>query len=108
MEEMLRFHLDGRPVASQDEARIFAHFIDGPGYSASELKSLADEAAELAMQVSQRDLLRPPPTRCGGKGVSVNNQRATGTVSELSLSFIAARACGYIRVSLRANAFGPP
>ena len=53
IEEMLRFHLDGRPVSSLDEARIFSEFIDGQGYSASDLKSLVDEAAKLAMKDRQ-------------------------------------------------------
>lgn len=47
---MLRFHLDGRPVESREEARLFAASIDGQGYSASDLKTLVDEPAMLAMK----------------------------------------------------------
>jgi transitional endoplasmic reticulum ATPase len=62
IEEMLRFHLDRRPVASREEARLFAASIERQGYSASDLKALVDEAAKLAMKeraaISHAYLLR--------------------------------------------------
>lgn len=48
--EMLRFHLEGRPVTSTDVSQIFADQIQGQGYSASDLKALADEAAKMALK----------------------------------------------------------
>ncbi len=48
--EMLRFHLDGRPVSPQLSIDSFAEAIAGQGYSASDLKLLVDEAAKIAMR----------------------------------------------------------
>ena len=48
--EMLRFHLEGRPVTDAEVPQMFAEQIQGQGYSASDLKALADEAAKLALK----------------------------------------------------------
>ena len=50
IKEMLQFHLEGRPLANADISRIFAEQIQGQGYSASDLKALADEAAKIAIK----------------------------------------------------------
>lgn len=48
--EMLRFHLEGRPLTSAEVPQMFAEQIQGQGYSASDLKALADEAAKIALK----------------------------------------------------------
>jgi DNA polymerase III delta prime subunit len=48
--EILNHHLSGRPVAAAADVAHFARTIEGQGYSASDLKVIADEAAKLAMR----------------------------------------------------------
>jgi transitional endoplasmic reticulum ATPase len=50
LEEMLAFHLDGRPLANVDVPQRFAGMIDGLGYSASDVKAVVDEASKFAMR----------------------------------------------------------
>jgi transitional endoplasmic reticulum ATPase len=50
IKEMLAFHCQGRPVENEDVAGTVAGLIRGRGYSASDLKALADEAAKMAMK----------------------------------------------------------
>jgi transitional endoplasmic reticulum ATPase len=50
IEEMLRFHLERRPLASADVPQTFAEQIRDQGYSASDLKALVDEAAKIAIR----------------------------------------------------------
>jgi len=51
--EMLLHHLADRPISSSQDIQGFAATIAGQGYSASDLKLLADEAAKLAMKAQQ-------------------------------------------------------
>jgi ATP-dependent 26S proteasome regulatory subunit len=51
--EILNHHLCGRPVAAAVDVACFAEGIEGHGYSASDLKVVADEAAKLAMRADQ-------------------------------------------------------
>ncbi len=51
--DMLLHHLDGRPFTSAQDIRLFAETIANQGYSASDIKLLADEAAKLAMKANQ-------------------------------------------------------
>ena len=48
--EMLLHHLAGRPITSKEDVNCFSLTLVGKGYSASDLKVLADEAAKLAMK----------------------------------------------------------
>ena len=48
--EMLTYHLKGRPVERERDLAVFAQKITGLGYSASDIKVLADEAAKMALK----------------------------------------------------------
>ncbi len=48
--QMLTHHLKGRPVKDENDLALFAQKIAGAGYSASDIKVLADEAAKLALR----------------------------------------------------------
>ena len=47
---MLAHHLTGRPVQRENDLGVFAQKITGLGYSASDIKVLADEAAKMALK----------------------------------------------------------
>jgi transitional endoplasmic reticulum ATPase len=51
--EILNHHLCGRPVAAAADVVHFARTIEGQGYSTSDLKVIADEAAKLAMYADE-------------------------------------------------------
>ncbi len=48
--EMLLHHLNGRPITCKEDICHFAFSLADKGYSASDLKVLADEAAKVAMK----------------------------------------------------------
>ncbi len=50
IEEMLLYHLRGRPTTAVSGIRSFARTLAGRGYAASDLKLLADEASKAAMK----------------------------------------------------------
>jgi transitional endoplasmic reticulum ATPase len=50
--EMLSHHLKGRPVQRESDLAIFGQKITGLGYSASDIKVLADEAAKMALKAN--------------------------------------------------------
>jgi len=48
--EMLRFHMEGRPLMTAEIPEMFAEQIQNRGFSASDLKVLVDEAAKIALK----------------------------------------------------------
>jgi ATP-dependent 26S proteasome regulatory subunit len=50
IKEMIAYHCQGRPVEDTEVAQGVALLLEGQGYSASDLKALADEAAKMAMK----------------------------------------------------------
>ena len=65
--QMLTYHLKGRPIRDVADLALFAKKINGVGYSASDIKVLADEAAKIALksdaEISLEHLVRAAAER---------------------------------------------